>query len=338
MTLLGSVKRALGFFAGIVWKTIHEFNNDNGSHWAAAISFYAVFSIAPLLVVVVAVAGVIFGEDVAAGRLYEELSKYLGADGASFIQNATQRAWHPNSGITATLISLGVLIYGSSRVFHALRDLLNLVWGAAPRSREQGALGWLKDFTLGFVMVPSSGLLLTALLAISVLLNATSAWLERYMLIPGWVWRVADFGVSTFLLTTLFASIFRVLPNTRIPWSDLTAGALATALMFMVGRYLIGAYLAFTTTSSVFGAAGTLAVILLWFFFCAHVFVFGAELTHVLVTDYKTGTVFKLLMKAREESSTKRHDVVEGEVAAEEGSSEESGREPPVTPRSNSSS
>lgn len=303
MTALGSAKKAFGFFWGIVWKTIQEFNNDNGSHWAAAISFYAVFSIAPLIVVVVALAGMVFGEDVAAGRLYEELSKYLGANGASFIQNATQRAWHPNSGITATVISLGVLIYGSSRIFHALRDLLNLVWGAAPRSREEGVLGWLKDFTLGFVMVPSSGLLLTVLLAISVLITATSEWLERYMLIPGWVWRFTDFGVSTFLLTLLFATIFRVLPNIRLPWGDLTAGALVTALMFMVGRYLIGAYLAYTTTSSVFGAAGTLAVILLWFFFSAHVFVFGAELTHVLVTDYKTGTILQLLLRARQESS-----------------------------------
>jgi membrane protein len=262
---------------------------DNASHWAAALAFYAVFSLAPLLVVAVAVAGAVFGDDAATGQVANELQAWLGPKAADYVQQMLLRAAAPGGGWVAGVVGLVTLFYGSSRVFNALRSALNVIWDAPPRSEEKGLVrGFILDYARALAMVPLAGVLFLTLIVLSVTGATFSGVVSNYLEVPRSVWRFGEFLLSWLFVATLFAAVFKLLPNVTISRREVWGGAAVTALLFGFGRIGIEVYMSWTyaSTTSVFGAAGTLAALLVWFFLSAQAFFFGAELLAVWVKTY----------------------------------------------------
>lgn len=269
----------------LLWAAIQEYLAHKGARLAAALSFYSVFSLAPLLVVAVAVVGVVFGDEAARGEVFYELQELIGPKLASYVQEMVGQASYGGSGVLATVIGLATLLYGSSRIFLALRDALDLIWQVAPRE-DQGFKGIVKDYALSVALVPLFGIMFLAMVVSSTLISALNDWIETYLNTPPIIWRLADIGLSFVFLTLMFGVLFKLLPNLRLKLREVAGGAAVTAALFVVSKSLIGLYLGQTTTTSVFGAAGTLAVLLLWFYLSAQIFFFGATLTHVWAVRY----------------------------------------------------
>ena len=268
-------------FASLIWRAVTDFNEHGGAQLAAALAFYAVFSLAPLLVVAVAVVGFVFGDEAASGEVFSKLSLLLGPEIASIAEEFVTQASYSGSGIWATILGLGTLLYGSSKVFTALQDSLNMFWRVPEEDAPRDLKGTIKGFALSFALVPGFGLMFLALVVSTTLITAFNTAIESYMAIPSVVTRLVDVSISWVAITVMFGVIFKVLPNKKLQWRHVLGGASVTAALFVVGKVLIGLYLAFSTTGSVFGAAGTLAVLLMWFYFSSQIFFFGASLTHV---------------------------------------------------------
>ena len=265
-----------------------DFASHNASHWAAAVAFYSVFSLSPLLVVAVAVAGAVFGEEAASGQIAQELDAWLGARGAGYVQQMLVRASAPGGGILAGAIGTVTLLYGSSRVFNALRSALNVIWGVEARSAEKGWRGVVYDYARSLSMVPILGVAFIGLIVLSFMTTAFEGVISTYLSLPRTVWKVSEFSLSWLFVTVAFAATFRLLPNVSIRTREVWSGAAVTALLFGLGRVGIELYFSYTLTSStsVFGAAGTLAALLIWFFLSTQAFLFGAELLQTWVKRY----------------------------------------------------
>ncbi len=270
------MKETLKSWAKIVWKAVQEYTGYGGSNMAAALSFYSVFSLAPLLVVVVAVVGIFFGDEAARGEVFMTLRGLLGAEAAKFAEEMVVAAnREEDSGFLASVIGLGTLLYGSSKVFNALRSGLNVIWQVSP-DEEGGLLATVKDYALSLALVPGFGVLFLAMIISSTTVSALTHLVD----FPAMTLRLADTVISWFFLSLMFAVLFRVLPNIKLYWRDVMIGASLTAVFFVVGKVGISMYLGLSSTGSIFGAAGTLAVLLMWFFLSAQIFFFGAALTH----------------------------------------------------------
>jgi membrane protein len=270
-------------------ETFQNWREDHAPRMAAALSFYTLFAIAPLLIIAVAVAGFFFAERAVEGELAIQIEKTVGHGMAQAIKRLVADASKPTSGIMATIVAIGTLLLGAVNVFGQLQDALNTVWGVAPRP-GRGLLRMLKDRFFPFTMVLGTGFLLL----ISFVLSATLAALTKFMAreVPGlspWV-PLMDLVVSALILTVLFAMIFKLLPEARIEWRDVWTGAAMTALLFAVGKYLIGVYLG-RSSASAYGAAGSLVVLLLWVYYAAQILLFGAEFTKVYAFKHGSRSV-----------------------------------------------
>jgi membrane protein len=264
-----------------VWDVIKSATSasltDRVPRMGAALAFYTAFSLSPLLVIVVAVAGLIFGPDAARGQIAEQVSGMVGEQGGKFVQDILANASNePGSGVGAMLISFALLLFTASGVFVELQDALNNVWGVAPKP-NRGLWGIVRDRLLSFGMVLVVGFLLLVSLVVSAGLSALSrlAGLGDVGLTAGTV----NFVVSCVVVTVLFALIYKVLPDAKIAWSDVWVGAALTSVLFTLGKALIGLYLGRATIGSAYGAAGSLAVLLLWVYYSGQILLFGAELT-----------------------------------------------------------
>lgn len=262
--------------AGIKWK------DDNVTRMSAALAYYSIFSLAPLLVIVIGTASWAFGHEAAMGHLTGELSTVFGQDGAKFIQDLIKNATKQGSGIFATTLSLGLLFLGASGVFVELQDGLNKIWKVDP-AQHSGFLGFLKDRLFTFSIVLGLGFLLL----VSLIISAVLGWLANYskqyfpetlMILAGVFNQLATFLV----LSSMFAMIFKFLPDKKIAWTEVGIGSAATGLLFIVGKYFIGLYLATVAIGSAFGAAGSMAIILVWLFYTSQIVLFGAEITFVV--------------------------------------------------------
>lgn len=270
-------------------ETFQNWREDNAPRMAAALSFYTLFAIAPLLIIAVAVAGFFFAERAVKGELAIQIEKTVGHGTAQAIQRLVADASRPTSGIMASIFGIGTLLLGAANVFGQLQDALNTVWGVAPKP-GRGLLRTLKDRFFSFTMVLGTGFLLL----VSLVLSATLAALTKLMgrEVPGlsaWV-PLMDLVVSALILTVLFALIFKLLPEARIEWRDVWTGAAMTALLFAAGKYLIGLYLG-RSSASVYGAAGSLVVLLLWVYYAAQILLFGAEFTKVYALKHGSRSV-----------------------------------------------
>lgn len=253
------------------------YNDDNALSRGAAIAYYTVTSIAPVLVIVIAIAGLVFGADAARGAIVDQISGMMGKQGAEAIQAMIQGVSNKKSGIIATVIGVGTLLITASGVFGEMQSALNAIWKAEPKEGTVTRL--VKARIAGLGLVAALGFLLMVSLVVSTALTALDGFLHD--LLPGieLVMRALSFVISYALISALFAAIYKVLPDKRIEWRDVIVGALATGALFTVGKFGISAYIGSSAIASSYGAAGALIVILVWIYYSSQIFLFGAEFT-----------------------------------------------------------
>jgi membrane protein len=265
----------------LIRSTIAEWNNDNVPLLAAALAYYTVFSLAPLLLIAIVVAGAVFGEDAARGEIIGQIQGLVGRDGAEAIQTMLQNTQKPNSGGNlATLFGIATLLLGASSVFGQLQQALNTIWGVKPKP-GLGIRSFLQSRFLSFAMVLVIGFLLLVSLILSAILSGVTHFFGGIMPSFAVLSESLNFLVSFGVITLLFASIYKFLPDVEVPWRNLWVGATVTALLFTMGKSVIGMYLGSSSISSTFGAAGSLVVILIWVFYSAQILLIGAEFTQV---------------------------------------------------------
>ena len=261
-----------------------EWNRDNAQRLGAALAFYTLLSLAPLLIVIVGVAALAFGRQAASGQLAWEIGDLVGQQGARAIQSLIQASYQPAAGLLATVLSALTVMFGASSVVVELRDDLNLIWQSPAGRTSSGVSGMLsliKDRFYSFVLVVVAGLVLVFLLAISVAVAALGQFFHSGLPVPKTLLHTVTFLFSFFVITFLFAAIYKALPDVKLKWSDVAVGAAATSLIFEIGKQLIGLYLGKAGFSSTYGAAGSLVVLLVWVYYSAQLFFFGAEFTKV---------------------------------------------------------
>ncbi|MBI3861912.1 MAG: YihY/virulence factor BrkB family protein [Planctomycetia bacterium] len=263
---------------------------DKGQRLGAALAFYSVLSIAPLLVIMMAAAGAIFGDKAASGEIESQIEGLIGREGALAIQDLIVHAQRPKEGIVATVLGTLTLLLGASGVFGEMQDSLNLIWRC--RARPGRSLqAYLSDRLLSFVMVLGTAFLLIVSLVISALLAAAEKILGA--MFSGFeVFSPAlGMGTSFLVLTLLFALIFKFVPDVWISWREVWGGAAVTSLLFALGKHLFGLYLGRSGVASAYGAAGSLVVLIIWTYYSAQILYFGAELTWVTARRRGTRTV-----------------------------------------------
>lgn len=258
--------------------TVEQWFDDRASSKGAALAFYTLFSLAPMMVIVLAIAGAIFGDEAARGAIFEELNALVGPTGAEGIQLLLANARNPKAGAIATVIALGLLLIGATTVFGELKDSLDEIWRVPP-SRQPGIVAFIRTRMLSFSMI----LVLAFLLLISLSVDAALSMLQQYW---GKRWgneaaimEPISSAFSFTVIASLFAAIYKLLPETRLSWHDVLIGALATTGLFIVGKNLIGAYLGNSEFVTSFGAASSIIALLMWVYYSAQIFFFGAEFT-----------------------------------------------------------
>ncbi|HEX7637028.1 MAG TPA: YihY/virulence factor BrkB family protein [Burkholderiaceae bacterium] len=263
----------------VVKKAAAAWVDDRAQTMGAALSYYTVFSLAPLLLIAISVAGLVFGEDAARGAVVRQLQGLIGRAGAQVVEDLLRHAARPAQGTLAALVGVAVLLVGATSVFSELQDDLDAIWKAPRRARVSGAWALVRARVLSIGMILAIGFLMLVSLAASAAFDALGAWAGGWL--PGWavVGQALNVVIGFMLTTALFAAIYRFLPQARIEWRDVVIGALVTALLFTAGKSLIGLYIGRSAIASGFGAAGSLAVVLAWVYYSAQIFLFGAEFT-----------------------------------------------------------
>lgn len=266
-------------------EAFQEWQQDKASLLAAALAYYTVFSITPLLVIAIAIAGAVFGQEAARGEILAQINSLVGTQGAQAIETALANANQPQLSSAASIISIVILLIGASGVFAQLQEALNTVWNVQAKTNG-GIWLFIRKRLLSFGMVLAIGFLLLVSLILSAMLSGISK-LEINIL-PGFtsLWQLLNFAISFGFITLLFALIYKYLPDVKIRWKDVWIGAAITALLFTFGKFLIGLYLGRGSLGSAYGAAGSLIVFLAWVFYSAQILLFGAEFTQVYARKY----------------------------------------------------
>ena len=268
------------------WKPLWTLGREAVSSWSAdyapsmgaALSYYTLFSVAPLLLIVISIAGIVFGPDAARGEIYGQLRDLMGSQGAAAIEKLLQNVNQPREGAIAATLGVVVLLLGATSVFGELQNDLDRIW-RAPAQLKSGLWNMLRTRLLSFGMILGIAFLLMVSLVASAGLAALSKWWGPAF--AGWqlLAHFLDIAVSFGLMTLVFAMIYKVMPRVSIQWRDVWIGAAVTALLFAVGKTLIGLYLGRSSIASGFGAAGSLVVVMVWVYYSAQIFLLGAEFT-----------------------------------------------------------
>jgi membrane protein len=265
------------------WKMLKEtllsFIDDEALSRGAAIAFYTVTSIAPVLLIVIAIAGLVFGRDAAENAIIEQLSGLMGQQTAEVLQAAVANAASKTSGIWATIIGIATLIVTASGVFGEMQTSLNVIWKAEPKGTTVSRLIRARAASLGLVVV--LGFLLMVSLVVSTGLTAFGDYLNAFLPFGKIILTVLNGVLSILLISFLFAAIYKVLPDRDLEWRDVAVGAAVTAVLFTIGKSLISWYIGSSAVASSFGAAGALIVLLLWVYYSAQIFLLGAEFTKI---------------------------------------------------------
>ncbi|MBU4611939.1 YihY/virulence factor BrkB family protein [Achromobacter sp. GG226] len=271
----------LGRRAAVAWI------DDDAPSMGAAIAFYTVFSMAPLLMIVLAVAGAFWGREAVEGQLLGQLSGVLGSTGAAAVEGViSNSAEETEQGFAATLFSIGFLLVGSTTMFAELQGAMDRVWKVPMAERKTGIWNVLRARLLSFGLVLGLAFLLLVSLVVSAVLAAIGRWASG--LLPAWevMLQFVNIAFSFGISTLLFAMIFKFMPQTRVAWRDVIVGALVTALLFEMGKFLIGTYVGKSSVASTYAAAGSLVVVLLWVYYAALVFLLGAEFTWAYADEH----------------------------------------------------
>ncbi|MDM0105638.1 YihY/virulence factor BrkB family protein [Variovorax sp. J22R24] len=259
---------------------------DYAPSMGAALAYYTVFSVAPLLLIVISVVGLVFGRDEARGEIFEQLSGLMGAEGARAIQIMLEALNKPRQGIVATVIGIALLLVGATTVFGELQDAFDRIWRAPAREEVNGLLDLMRVRLLSFSMIMGIGFLLIVSLVVNAALAALGEWWAPVF--GGWAVLAQNVNsVFGFVIVTVgFAMIFKVMPRVSVQWRDVWIGAIVTAVLFTIGKYLIGLYIGKTGIASGYGAAGSLVVLLVWVYYSAQIFLLGVEFTWVYAHAY----------------------------------------------------
>jgi membrane protein len=270
---------------GLIKPTYEQWAAHNAPKMGASLAYYTVLSLAPILIVVVSVIGFVLGPKAAEGQVVGQIQQMVGNNGAQAIQTVLAHANHPASGIISSIIGLITLFIGASGVFSELRDSLNTIWDVPATNTSSftnsGLLTTARKRALSFGMVLAIGFLLLVSLVISTALAAAGKYAGQILPISAGLLELMNFFVSVLVITVLFALIFKFLPDVHVSWRDVWIGAFATSVLFTVGKILLGLYIGWASVGSVYGAAGSLVVVLVWVYYSAQIFLFGAEFTHV---------------------------------------------------------
>ena len=271
----------------LVKRSVSAWQDDYAPSMGAALAYYTVFSVAPLLVIVIAVAGFFFGQAAVQGELVAQLSDLLGEQGAAAVQALVKSASSPRRGMLAGVVGVVVLVVGATTIFAELQSALDRIWRVPTQQRARGLWHLLCSRLLAFGLVLATGVLLLVSLVVSTAITAFAHWWGR---IPGgWhgIIEALNIAISMILATGLFAMIYKWMPRAKVAWHDVWIGAAVTAVLFEIGKLVIGVYLGRTAIASAFGAAGSVIVLLLWVYYSAQIFLLGAEFTWVYANDRK---------------------------------------------------
>lgn len=265
---------------------------------AAALAYYTIFSLTPLLTIAIAIAALVFGQDAAQNQIVGGLADLIGETSAKAVQEVLRAAATTNkqSGALAATIGAGLLLLGAVAVVAQLQQSLNFIWEVKVRSSS----GWrqlIRDRLFSLALVLAIGFLLLVSLVVTTLLSAVTTYFSEYYQVSGIIWQTLDGAVSFVFVTVLFGLIYKILPDVQLTWRDVAIGATITSLLFTLGKFLIGFYLGHATIASTYGAAGSFVTLLVWVYYSAVIFFYGAEITKVYATRYGSGVVPTLLAK-----------------------------------------
>ena len=266
-------------------QAIESWSDDGAPSMGAALAYYTLFSVAPLLLIVVSVAGFVFGEEAARGEVFGQLEHLMGAQSAAAIQGLLQSANKPAESALATFVGVVALLIGATTVFAELQNALDRIWRAPVRGAN-GIFALVRARLLSFGMILGLGFLLMVSLIVSAALAAFEKWWSPMFGAWALLAQGLNFLVSFFFITAVFAMIYKFMPRVHVAWRDVGVGAAATALLFTLGKHLIGLYIGRSSITSAFGAAGSLAVLLVWLYYSAQIFLLGAEFTWVYAHTY----------------------------------------------------
>lgn len=280
-------------FFKLLKETVIEWQKHRASQLAAALAYYTVFSLAPLLIITIAIAGSIFGEAAARQEIIVQIQYLIGDSGTEVIETILNNASQPKIKGLASLISVAVLLIGASGVFAQLQDAFNQIWNVTDQP-QGGITELIKKRLLSFFMVFMIGFLLLTSLIISTLLSAINNFGSNLFPSFAQIWNSFNFLFSFTVITLLFALLYKYVPDVPITWKDVRLGAILTALLFILGKEILGMYLSSNSFSSPYGAAGSLIVVLAWVYYTAQILLFGAEFTQVYAKRYGSKKVSRL--------------------------------------------
>lgn len=262
-------------------ESIRRWNDDYAQSMGAALAYYAMFSIAPLLLIVISLTGIFFGSEAIRGEIFSQLRGLMGDDGALAVQQLLESVSQPEKSLLATLIGAIVLTIGATTVFGELQDDLDRIWKVPVREKEAGLWRLIRNRILSFGMILGIGFLLLVSLIFNAVLAALSKWWAPIFGEWATVASISNFIISFLMVTAMFALIYKFMPRARILWSDVIVGSLVTALLFTIGKTLIGIYLGESGVASGYGTAGSLIALLIWVYYSAQIFLLGAEFTKI---------------------------------------------------------
>lgn len=278
---------AIKQFFHLAKKSVMGWVEDGATSLGAAVAFYTMFSLAPLLMIVIAIASVFWGRDVVQGEVIAQVSGLVGENGAAAVQGVIQSADdEPAQGMAATLASVVVLVVGATTVFAELQGALDRIWEVPAKAKKKGIWNLLRKRLLSFGLVLGLAFLLMVSLLISAALAALGGWSNGLMPGSETLLQILNAVISFAIITVLFAMIFKFMPQAKVAWRDVWVGAVVTALLFELGKFLIGLYVGKSAVASSYAAAGSLVVVLLWVYYAALVFLLGAEFTWAYATEH----------------------------------------------------
>ncbi len=303
--------------------SVREWLDDKALRHAAALAYYSVFSLAPLLVIAIAGAGFFFGEQAVEGQIVDQLQDFVGAEPALFIENMLREARETGRGLAPTLISVGTMLFGALVIFSALQDVLNMIWGVEP-DPEMGLGYTIRRRILAFVMVLFFGIAMIATFLASFAFTLAEAYWEDWFGTEWQIWGYTDQVVWLVFFTVIFGMMYKILPDVRMAWRDVWVGAFMTSILFSVGLFGISTYMAYSGVGTVFGAAGTLAVILVWIYYSWTIVLMGAEMTQVWARKFGRGispgpnAVLRVERRRSVRGKVKNGEIYEADADADE--------------------
>lgn len=273
------MRKVFGYWFGVLRSTVNYWLDSDAFIHAAALAFFTVFSVAPVVIIVVGIVGAVLGEDAARGQIAAQLEQAIGSEAAEAVQTAVASSRIEASGLLPTLVGIGAMLFGATTVFAQMQRSLNAIWGVMAKPSRSSVFLLVKARLLSLMVVLAIGFVLLVSLLLSVILNSIIAFASDWLPVPAPLLAGVETVVSLTVVTLLFGTIFRVLPDVILRWKDVALGAFVTAALFTFGRSLIALYLAKTAPASTYGAAGSLVLLLLWVNYSSLILLFGAAFT-----------------------------------------------------------